>query len=506
MVYINSQKFACASCIKGHRSSSCYHTERPLFEIKKKGRPVSQCQTCRQLRKNKRMHVKCSCAQPVGSTSTIAEPSTDINLPSTSQPQSQRKLFDPPAFPNGIKDLWAQETPSRVCHPKQKLANLLNPCRCKSIWKCKCHRRAVPSFLGSSNTVKTGEGELASSVTTEVKLCHGSEKSLSALFSFNTSPAVGHGTRIPTITTVEHREQRSASSMPYPRYTSSSPLNLNLTLHEISHERREPDLLLPPLIFDGSGKYAGDDESVILLPSLSDLHEPMGHVGNADAIAALTKCACGGTCICPGCKEHRGAEMAASSGEDCPDKCGSCVDSTGGHALPTSSSLVLSSSIPDPPRPPSPSRSTTHSYRPTRQVSDMSPLEHFYAIAALLPPPPNIHNTAPGGLDATNIAVYHRTRAQQAVGVVQIPALNCCAGRCKCPGGRCGCGSECGGSCSGLTAGLRNNKGKQRSSLSGTDLITGKENGGERPAGGCCASNKTEKARDLSPLSGLSRL
>src|SRR5258707_4553600 len=49
------------TCIKGHRSSSCKHSDRPLFEIKKKGRPVTQCEHCRELRKTKQVHVKCLC-------------------------------------------------------------------------------------------------------------------------------------------------------------------------------------------------------------------------------------------------------------------------------------------------------------------------------------------------------------------------------------------------------------------------------------------------------------
>ena len=49
------------TCIKGHRSSSCRHTDRPLFEIKKKGRPVTQCEHCRELRKTRQIHVKCVC-------------------------------------------------------------------------------------------------------------------------------------------------------------------------------------------------------------------------------------------------------------------------------------------------------------------------------------------------------------------------------------------------------------------------------------------------------------
>jgi hypothetical protein len=52
MVLINDKKFACATCIKGHRVSGCTHTERPLFEIKKKGRPSTQCNHCKDKRKS----------------------------------------------------------------------------------------------------------------------------------------------------------------------------------------------------------------------------------------------------------------------------------------------------------------------------------------------------------------------------------------------------------------------------------------------------------------------
>ena len=53
--------FYSETCIKGHRSSACQHTDRPLYEIKKKGRPVTQCEHCRELRKTKQVHVKCMC-------------------------------------------------------------------------------------------------------------------------------------------------------------------------------------------------------------------------------------------------------------------------------------------------------------------------------------------------------------------------------------------------------------------------------------------------------------
>ncbi|KAG1460699.1 hypothetical protein G6F46_005371 [Rhizopus delemar] len=65
-MYINGLKYACSTCIKGHRSSSCSHVDRPLFEIRKKGRPVSQCNYCRDLRKTKQVHIKCACNSKKG--------------------------------------------------------------------------------------------------------------------------------------------------------------------------------------------------------------------------------------------------------------------------------------------------------------------------------------------------------------------------------------------------------------------------------------------------------
>ena len=75
MPLVDGKKFACAgarprttargltraACIKGHRSSGCKHADRPLFEIKKKGRPPTQCTKCRELRKSKGMHGRCKC-------------------------------------------------------------------------------------------------------------------------------------------------------------------------------------------------------------------------------------------------------------------------------------------------------------------------------------------------------------------------------------------------------------------------------------------------------------
>lgn len=63
MVFINGVKYACERCIRGHRVTTCTHTDQPLTMIKPKGRPATQCQHCREQRKHKNSHVQCSCGR-----------------------------------------------------------------------------------------------------------------------------------------------------------------------------------------------------------------------------------------------------------------------------------------------------------------------------------------------------------------------------------------------------------------------------------------------------------
>lgn len=63
---IDGQKWSCETCIKGHRATSCKHTNRPLTLIKKKGRPATQCLTCRELRLVRQLHRRCDCVTESG--------------------------------------------------------------------------------------------------------------------------------------------------------------------------------------------------------------------------------------------------------------------------------------------------------------------------------------------------------------------------------------------------------------------------------------------------------
>ncbi|GMM30535.1 Haa1 protein [Martiniozyma asiatica (nom. inval.)] len=63
MVLINGVKYACERCIRGHRVTTCTHTDQPLMVIKPKGRPSTQCPHCKEQRRIKNSHVVCTCGR-----------------------------------------------------------------------------------------------------------------------------------------------------------------------------------------------------------------------------------------------------------------------------------------------------------------------------------------------------------------------------------------------------------------------------------------------------------
>ncbi|KAL9127273.1 MAG: hypothetical protein Q9217_003808 [Psora testacea] len=84
---IEGEKYACEACVRGHRVSTCQHTDRPLTHINKKGRPVSQCPHCRGLRKARASHVACECGAKPHSKEECSEEKTSDD--STSDPGSE---------------------------------------------------------------------------------------------------------------------------------------------------------------------------------------------------------------------------------------------------------------------------------------------------------------------------------------------------------------------------------------------------------------------------------
>ncbi|CAG8786976.1 28082_t:CDS:2, partial [Gigaspora margarita] len=105
----------------GHRSSSCNHQDRQLIEIKRKGRPITQCDHCRELRKTHKIHVKCNCKERATNMSTS---------------------LDDTSFSNTVDEL-------------------LNPCQCTTGAKCVCYDPVDDDSSLIENNYSTTHGDSA---------------------------------------------------------------------------------------------------------------------------------------------------------------------------------------------------------------------------------------------------------------------------------------------------------------------------------------------------------
>jgi hypothetical protein len=99
-------------CIKGHRSTNCAHNDRPLFHIRKKGRPVSQCPQCRALRKNRSLHTRCECPSRVQHRGSGNNSDIIADLP-----EGMMK-------PNDVKDFIERLNSEQGTHTPHLISNL----------------------------------------------------------------------------------------------------------------------------------------------------------------------------------------------------------------------------------------------------------------------------------------------------------------------------------------------------------------------------------------------
>ncbi|CAE6436442.1 unnamed protein product [Rhizoctonia solani] len=267
MIFVNDKKYACETCIKGHRSSSCQHTDRALFEIKKKGRPVTQCDHCRELRKTKQVHVRCSCdTKPDGTAASKLPGKKGSRLPAEA------------AYPHGLSPSLSGVATSPA---PSKSNQTLNLTASSEIPKCVC-----------------GDGQS----------CH---------------------CCVPRKSVKTHSHSHSQSSSghtPPPAHTPSNPH----PHHSHPHAHAYAPYTRPAV-------------------RMSSDHIPQSHNTNSvQTMYRLGACACGTTCQCPDCAQHRRAPHNHSSnpahtspnqpyqghgGDPCPIRCGNCFDCAGGLTL-----------------------------------------------------------------------------------------------------------------------------------------------------------------------------
>ncbi|CAE6423530.1 unnamed protein product [Rhizoctonia solani] len=367
MILIDNQKFACSACINGHRSSSCHHNDRPLFEIKKKGRPITQCTRCRELRKTRSYHSKCLCDRPA----TVSQKDSETGTSAEENPGSKRKKSSRtaptiPSLPNGVRDLQDAKKPSDSEESRKRLKR--NPCKCgcDDIKRCRCDGG---DLLGPiQDQAQDGSCCLGTSIQTEQR----ASPSRRLLPKPNKSIPTSSANR-PVQTTAPAPSAGSCCAAKAPQPEPSSNL-------------RDAPIVIKPLSLPPSSGPS-------LLPSIATWTTPMSiPTLHKHITTTMDGCGCGEGCACAGCVEHRGAIAAAAAialgHHSCPDRCGTCQD--------VSSANMQISSLTGP------------------TVSDDSSIESLLARAiAKLPPPP------PGQL-----SVFQSESGGERVALVVLPRMD----------------------------------------------------------------------------------
>ncbi|KAJ1753119.1 copper-binding transcription factor, partial [Coemansia sp. RSA 1591] len=101
--------------------------------VRRKGRPPTQCHKCRELRRTRKAHVKCLCAEMKAG---------EYNLPTiTSAPES----------PNKMRRTDGNQ--SKV----SSIESLLNPCQCKDDSYCTCCKPKFSAFLSRAYSPRVVE-------------------------------------------------------------------------------------------------------------------------------------------------------------------------------------------------------------------------------------------------------------------------------------------------------------------------------------------------------------
>lgn len=275
--------------------------------------------------------------------------------------------------------------------------SLLNPCNCRSLWKCKCRASAKEKSASRQPVTASGLSALANAAAAAM------ECSPSSSSSFPEAP----GKR-----SIHRRSPATGTPM---------AVNKHQRHEKQSFDRpRSQKIHLPPLLYAESSS-SSSLPSIPAVPNF-DFMPPIEQITSL----AGSGCTCGVRCACPGCVEHRGTDHADhEERRNCADGCGTCVDPSLEFSLPLSTRAESSSFGP-------------YSHPESSNGAKESFLDRFFARAAALPPPPEYRKRS-AILDPMDTTLYLNKVGPP----VTLPKLECCGGRCICPEGQCSCRSSC---------------------------------------------------------------
>ncbi|KAF8153271.1 hypothetical protein B0H34DRAFT_722916 [Crassisporium funariophilum] len=324
---ISTKKYACETCIKGHRSSACKHTDRPLFEIKKKGRPVTQCEHCRELRKTKQVHVKCICE-------TKAE--------SLSNQQGPKAGLDSAAFPNGLPEALGASVAFQAngdgTSSDSDHGGVCTAHRCKSGDPCPCitqrirDRKAVAIENGQRNAAPgSSRGHLSSPNSS-----HTSSQILARIAQLRPvlpRPSadgfnIGGPVHNPSMGVAHGHGSRHHDNVfkPYERA-------YGMTHQQPVHPQSYPTSPGPSNPAFSFNEQSFNDQMQMMGVAPRPVWDPrQENLGMIDISTFPSMCGCGDDCSCPGCLQHNRSTTVPSSSAygSCtnPGACSNCLDCT----------------------------------------------------------------------------------------------------------------------------------------------------------------------------------
>ncbi|GJE98711.1 copper-fist transcription factor [Phanerochaete sordida] len=495
MVLVADKKYACETCIKGHRSSNCKHVDRPLYEIKKKGRPVTQCEHCRELRKTKQVHVKCVCEiKPSELGGGDAPPPSVV----TGTKKASKKVPASAAFPSGLPEALGASVASKTLSESSDSEHELHSstCTCKTTGTCNC---ATPRIATSRSKKSSKSPAVADAHDSVPAMAQPAALVVTANSGRNRPvlprPATSSHNRSSPPRTVQnptgaHHQRSLAHFSPYERaYEFAHGSDVGLQLPSMPYPQSTVDEystlsgrdlnsmpMSPNLDF---ARNNAPDEFAAFMNSWLATVQPSQPPSDAPAVS----CDCGPNCACPGCIIHRGVPATAQGFESCvnPSTCTACMDCTMLTAIDNSPAFE----------------------EWFRRMSAADAASHG-SPDSLIPgsasPPPSQFSTAP---DQQNTPQQYNPSMWQSYALwpnlqnqlsgpppPEDGVSTCCGGQCKCPPRMCACPADCCGCCAGCACPSCNHK--DRSMGSGKTLTFAVS--GERAP--CCSGGRRSAAPD----------
>ncbi|KAI0330046.1 hypothetical protein GY45DRAFT_795282 [Cubamyces sp. BRFM 1775] len=471
MVFVGDKKYACETCIKGHRSSSCKHTDRPLFEIKKKGRPVTQCEHCRELRKTRQIHVKCVCESKESSHEVLGPGSSGQGVVCW---LGTFKVPARAAFPSGLPlELLEASAASRPLSEGSDSDHAGRSCACKDDASCNCWtpRHRPRRNTGHSVDARPAPASLNNTVPQPAALVisahSGNNRPVLPKPPVERSTSPSRNARPPALVPSSTRVPIHGQSLysPYGR------------AYEITHgaesPHQQPSQSLPHAPMSLHHLLRADNNN-------SGPAHGEGSFGDWPPPNPTPLCNCGSTCACAGCLEHNGPNVDLNASCANPSTCVACLECN------LTALTSLASEITQPAYDNSAMQNVDEWLRQMSTMPDFSASSMDPAQASTqLDPRFNPLTSQPYGhwSDSRNTPSYPATYPMES---------ECCGGRCKCPVGMCGCPPDCCGCCQGCNCvGCNHDTGSERTLTFATS--------GERAP--CCGGREHPSDRSSQLLS-----